>query len=509
MATMFYSAMLLTGANLLLRLISLGFQVYLSGQIGASGIGLLQLTLSVSTLALTAGMAGIRTSAMYLTAGEIGSGRKDRLRKVISMCFSYSLFFSTLVALGVWFFAPRLAEGWIRDGRTIPALRIFAAFLPVVCLVGVMTGYFTAAGRVKELVAVEIGEQLFSMTATVLLLSFWGTDDAGRACTCVVAGSSLASVMTLFCLLWRLKVPEGRGSSKGLLTRLLRTSLPLALADDMRMGISTVENLMVPRRLGLYASGGDPLAAYGQVVGMVFPALMFPAAILFSLSELLIPELSRCAAGGRKKRIQYLTERSLRVALLYGLAAGGILFTAARPLGVLLYKDEEVGRLLQRFALLAPMLYLDAVTDASIKGMGQQVACVRYNTFTNVLDVIFLFFLLPKYGLVGYFWSFVITHAINFALSIHRLYTVTGVRPRLGQTLRAVLGAVLAGAACVFIPKTSSLASVLALGTASLSAFAFFGFLLKIWGKEDINWLLGLVHPIDKPKSRMYNIHKY
>lgn len=505
---MFYSAILLTGANLLLRLISLGFQVYLSGQVGASGIGLLQLTLSVSTLALTAGMAGIRTSAMYLTAGEIGCGRKSQLRQVISMCFSYSLLFSTLVAFGLWFLAPRLVENWIGDVRSLPALRIFAAFLPVVCLVGVMTGYFTAAGRVKELVAVEIGEQLFSMTATVLLLSFWGTDDAGRACTCVVAGSSLASVMTLFCLLWQLKVPEGRGSSKGLLTKLLRTSLPLALADDMRMGISTVENLMVPRRLGLYASGGDPLAAYGQVVGMVFPALMFPAAILFSLSELLIPELSRCAAGGRTKRIQYLTERSLQVALLYGLAAGGVLFTVAKPLGVLLYKDADVGLLLRRFSLLAPMLYLDAVTDAATKGMGQQVACVRYNTFTNVLDVIFLFFLLPKYGLMGYFSSFVITHAINFALSIHRLYTVTGVRPQIGQNLRAILCSVLAGTACVFIPRTNSLASVLILGIAFLSAFSFFGFLLKIWGKEGVNWLLGLAHPIDKPKSRMYNIHK-
>ena len=38
---MFYGALLLTGANLALRLISTGFQVYLSGRMGAAGIGLL------------------------------------------------------------------------------------------------------------------------------------------------------------------------------------------------------------------------------------------------------------------------------------------------------------------------------------------------------------------------------------------------------------------------------------------------------------------------------------
>ena len=67
----FYSALLLTGVNLLLRMVSTSFQVYLSGQIGAGGIGLLQLVMSVGMLAMTAGMAGIRTATMYLSAEEL------------------------------------------------------------------------------------------------------------------------------------------------------------------------------------------------------------------------------------------------------------------------------------------------------------------------------------------------------------------------------------------------------------------------------------------------------
>ena len=39
----FYSALLLTLVNLLLRMAGTSFQVYLSAQIGAAGIGLLQL----------------------------------------------------------------------------------------------------------------------------------------------------------------------------------------------------------------------------------------------------------------------------------------------------------------------------------------------------------------------------------------------------------------------------------------------------------------------------------
>ena len=52
--SMFYSTLLLTGVNLLLRLVATSFQVYISGRIGATGVGLLQLVLSVAMLAETA-----------------------------------------------------------------------------------------------------------------------------------------------------------------------------------------------------------------------------------------------------------------------------------------------------------------------------------------------------------------------------------------------------------------------------------------------------------------------
>lgn len=64
----FYAAILLTLVNLLLRFIGTSFQVYLSGKIGAAGIGLLQLVMSVGSLSMVAGIGGIRTATMYLTA---------------------------------------------------------------------------------------------------------------------------------------------------------------------------------------------------------------------------------------------------------------------------------------------------------------------------------------------------------------------------------------------------------------------------------------------------------
>lgn len=484
----FYSALLLTAVNLLLRFAGTSFQVYLSSRIGPAGIGLLQLVLSVGSLAMIAGMAGIRTTAMYLTADELGRGNSRHVTWVLSACFLYSILFSGTVAALLYSFAPWIAQNWIGDVRTVQALRLFAAFLPVTCLCGVMSGYFTAANRIGILAAVEVAEQLFSMAVTLGTLSLWAGDSAPRACQCVILGSSAGACLTLvsLCIL-RLREPRSSMEATPIARRLLDAALPLALADVTKAGISTTENLMVPRRLKLHSSIADPLAAFGLVAGMVFPVIMFPACILFGLAELLIPELARCAAANSRHRISYLVRRSLKVAMLYGIVFGGLIFLTGDSLCLRLYKSTDAAGFLKCYALLIPMLYCDAITDAMTKGLGQQKICVRYNILTSALDVALLFFLLPRFGMEGYFFSFLVTHLLNFILSLRRLMVITGEKLPLHVplfSLAAALGA-LWGGSQLNSPVSRGLAYLLLLGSLLT--------LFQVTGKEDILWLKGLV----------------
>ena len=484
----FYSALLLTGVNLLLRLAGTSFQVYLSSWIGAAGIGLLQLTLSVGSMAMVAGMAGIRTATMYLTAEELGKRRSQNVTWVLSGCILYSILCSGAVALLLTFFAPVIAESWIGDIRTLDALRLLAAFLPVSCLCGVMTGYFTAAQRIGTLAAVEVAEQLCSMVLTLLLLHFRAGNDPGVACACVVLGSSLGGCLTLLCLLiLRLLERPPTGPRIPVAHRLKDTAVPLALADNLRTGISTVENLMVPKRLALCTLVEDPLAAFGMVSGMVFPILMFPACILYGLAELLIPELARCAAAGSKERITYLVRRSLRVAILYGVLFGGLLYLLSEFLCLRLYNNREAGLCLRLYSLLVPMLYCDAITDAMTKGLGQQKACVRYNILTNILDVMFLYLLLPSYGMTGYFVSFFVTHLLNFILSLRRLLKIT----ELSLPFHIPALTIAASAASIWIVSHLSQPGLQAAVYPIVLGCALY--LMKVVRREDIAWLKGLI----------------
>ena len=479
---------MLTGVNLLLRFAGTSFQVYLSSRIGAAGIGLLQLVMSVGGLAMVAGIGGIRTATMYLTAEELGRKNTKNVTWVLSACFLYSICFSGSIAAALYHFAPRIAAAWIGDPRTTDALRLFAAFLPVTCLCGVMTGYFTAAQRISTLAAVEVAEQLCSMALTLGALSLFAGNDPVRACLCVIAGSGAGSILTLSCLVvLRMRERMPAGPRIQVRQRLLQTAFPLAVADDLKSGISTAENLMVPKRLAQNVAIATPLAAFGLVSGMVFPVIMFPAAILFALTELIIPELARCAAAGSTKRIHYLVRKSLRAVLIYGIAMSGLLFSIADRLCVALYHNADAVVPMRAYALLIPMLYCDIITDAMTKGLGQQRVCVRYNIITSLLDIIFLYLLLPNYGMMGYYISFLITHLINFILSLRRLLKIT---------IRTIPA---------YIPLFSAAAMIFSLWAASHVQHIFFRcscfvlllvsqlFLYRVLQGKDIRWIKGLI----------------
>ena len=491
----FYSALLLTGVNLLLRMVGTSFQVYLSGRIGAAGIGLLQLVMSVGSLAMVAGMGGIRTATMYLTAEELGKRKAKNVTWVLSACFLYSILFSGTIAAALYLFAPWLAENWIGDVRTVEALRLFAAFLPVVCLCGVMTGYFTAANRIGTLAAVEVAEQLCSMVLTMAALTLWAGDDPSKACLAVVLGSSLGACLTLLCLMiLRLREKSPAGPRIPVANRLIQAAVPLALADDLKSGISTAENLMVPKRLALNTSVESPLAAFGLVSGMVFPVIMFPAAVLFGLNELLIPELARCSAAGSERRIHYLVHKSLRVALVFGLTCSGLLFLLSDSLCLSLYDSLDAAKYLRWYSLLVPMLYCDAVTDAMTKGLGQQKVCVRYNILTSGLDVLLLYFLLPKFGMEGYFVSFLVTHVLNFSLSLGRLLKITH------ESIPFYIPALSVSAMLFSIFASSFLQASALRAAAYLALLASLMFLLKVLNREDVVWVKGLIRKNDLTK---------
>jgi hypothetical protein len=96
---------------------------------------------------------------------------------------------------------------------------------------------------------------------------------------------------------------------------------------------------------------------------------------------------------------------------------------------------------------------------------------------------VFLFFLLPHYGMKGYFFSFFITHLINAGLSLKLLLKNTGMHIPLRIPVTALGSLLLAVLLADRIPNPAIQAAVFAVAVLGL----LFG--SGILYKEDALWL--------------------
>lgn len=490
------NTLLLTLANFTMRGVSMLFQIYLTGQVGPAGIGLLQLILTVNALAVTVGTSGLRVAAMYLSAEEYGYRRLGGIRQAMQWCIGVGLVLSTLVGLFMAAAAPLLAKHWIQDLRALSSLRLLGFTLPLTCLSAILAGYFTASNQIKKLAAVEICDRIASAILTVFLLRAGPDGDLSHACVSIIGGSALASLGSNAVLL-ALLVRDFRrcgchDQTSHMRQRLIRLCVPVALNDYLRSGLGTLEQFLIP--YGLSRSSGSShyraLAAYGTIHGMVFPVILFPSTALYSVADLMVPELARCSAQKNTKRIQFLTRTCLRMGSIYSVLAAGLFYVLADSIGLLLYNSPEAGRYLKWFSPLIPMLYLDCIVDGMHKGLGQQIYCVRVNTLTNLLDVLLLFFLLPRFGIHGYFFTYLCTHAINFSLSLWKLIILTRTAPDLFFMLKAAASTVL----CVwyvghFIPPVDKWDSLLISGGIFLIISGLLLSLTGCWTVDDGQYL--------------------
>ncbi|MBQ8974575.1 MAG: oligosaccharide flippase family protein, partial [Oscillospiraceae bacterium] len=156
---MLINTFLLTGTSLLMRSTGMVFQVYLSRLIGAAGIGLFQLIMSVSTLAATIAISGIRFASTRIISEELGKGNHGGIKVAVARCCGYSLFFGVGVCAALFFSAPFIGERLIGDVRAVLSLRMLAVSLPFLALGSVFGGYFTAVSRVAKSSVVAVLEQ--------------------------------------------------------------------------------------------------------------------------------------------------------------------------------------------------------------------------------------------------------------------------------------------------------------------------------------------------------------
>lgn len=424
--------MILSAASVLMRSIGVSFGVFISNRIGADGVGLYTLIMSIYLFAVTLATSGVNTASTRLVAEELAKGGRGNARKAMRACLLYALGFGLFTCLLLIFGAGFIGPTLLGDERTVRSLRALALSMPAIALSSAMNGYFLAVRRVVKSASAQLLEQLCKIGFCVALLAVFAGKGIEYACFAIVLGGAAAEIAELiyFYILYRAdlrKTPAAPVPFK--VGRLTAISLPVAFAAYARSALYSIQQILIPAGLVTFGlTRTQALAQYGIVSGMVLPIVLFPSAFILAFSGLLIPEMTEFQTQGDDAHIQRTIGRVLAPVYAFCAATGAVLFCFGDELGMLLYRNEQAGLFIKILAPLVLAMYSDSVVDGMLKGLNQQAASMRYNLIDSAISLFLVWLLVPKLGIWGYVIVIFAGEILNALLSLQRLLSVSRFR---------------------------------------------------------------------------------
>lgn len=422
----FVNGILLTAVGIAIRSVSLVFNSFISKSIGSLGMGLFTLIMTVYSFAVTFATSGISLTVTRLVSSAIGEGRGGDVRGILRSSVLYSLIFSSFATAVLFFGAEYFGVSVLLDERCVLPLRILSLSLVPIALTSVFSGYFIGVKRVAKNAVVQVIAQAFKIFVTGALVVRFSKLGVSEGVAALTAGMTFTEIGCFLVALLqyvidkRRHLAEKRGTSH--FSAVLGMAVPLAVSAYIRSALTTLEHILIPRRLrkgGL--TSAEALSDYGILHGMALPVLLYPMAPLSSFAGLLVPEFAEASGAGDKRRIDRIATEAINATMKYAIAATVFVMLFSEELGYVIYNSYDAGKYIFLMAPVMPIMFLDHVSDAMLKGIGEHVYSMWVNIADSFLSIVLVWFLLPKMGIGGYALVIVIMEAFNFTLSAVRL----------------------------------------------------------------------------------------
>lgn len=423
----FFNGIILTVVGIAIRSVSLGFNSFITKNIGAEGIGLFTLIGTVYSFAVTFATSGISLTVTRLVSSAIGEGKEGNVRSILRSAIAYSLIFSVAATSVLFCFAPYFGNTVLSDQRCVLPLRILALSLVPIALSSVFCGYFVGVKRVAHNAVIQVLGQIFKITVTAFLVLKFAKQGVYYGIIALSLSMALTEIgVFLFALIQFIvdkKLNFTQSSQKcSHFNSVRKMAVPLALSAYIRSALLTVEHILIPRRLrDRGESHSESLKYYGILHGMALPMLLYPMAPLSSFSSLLVPEFSESAARHDAERMKRVASEALNTTLAYSIGAMTLLLLLSEEIGYVIYDSYDAGYYIALMAPILPIMYLDHVADSMLKGIGEHVFSMWVNISDSLLSVILVWVLIPALGISGYAIVIVVMEGYNFLLSVLRL----------------------------------------------------------------------------------------
>jgi len=409
-------ALLLTAAGFLTRIIGFFYRIFLSRTIGAEGMGLYQLIFPIYGIVSSISIASVQTSVSRYVAAEQSAGRKKGADNTLKAGVFLSLSVTLILSAIVWFNAEWIALEFLKEARCTEFVKILAISLPFSSIHSCINGYYYGLQKASVPSISQLAEQTIRVLCVYILsmisMSETGVVSAKIAVIGLVIGEAASMLFCVFSVSLHLASSTGKTEGpdfKKQLKNIFVFSVPLSFNRLLLSVLHSIESVLIPIQLRLFGlSSTDALSLFGVFTGMAMPFIQFPSAIPNAIAVLLLPEVAAAAelsTTDKKKaglKLSRSTENGIRYSLLLGILCIGIFVVFGYDMGVIVFNNKTAGLYITILAWLCPFLYLSTTLGSILNGLSETTAPFIHSVISILIRLAFVFFAIPKYGIVAY-----------------------------------------------------------------------------------------------------------
>lgn len=395
------------------------YRIYLSRTIGAEGIGLYQVALSVFALLLTICCSGTPITVSRLMTKYKSQNDNKKVAKIISAGLSFTLFLCLPICIIFIVFGSEF--GFLfADKRCINIFKVIMPGLVFTSVYAVLRGVFWGNKDFLPYSIIELLEEICMIVCGIALISFskdvyQGAFSAGVAVLISYIFSFTLAIIVFFLRKNKLTSPKGQFKP------LLFSALPITAMRTANSLANSLISIILPLRLiSAGFSNSQSMSLFGSAVGQAIPILCTPTSLISSFTLVLVPEISEFYY---KKQFYYL-QRDIEKALKFTVFLTCIFipsFTVCgTEIGIIIFNSHACGEYLSASAFMMLFMSLSAITTSMLNSMGKENKTLVYYIISEAFMLLAVIFL-PKYCgiyalLIGYTFIYAITTVLNLIL---------------------------------------------------------------------------------------------
>lgn len=486
-------ALILTAASVITRILGFAYRVYMSKTIGAEGMGLYQLIMPLYSLAWSISCSGFTTTIAKIVAQENAKKSYGNMGRALKQSLLLTCSIALILSLLMYFLSNYIAFGFLHDGRISLSLKILSLALPFMAAGSCVRGYFFGLQESAIPATSQVFEQVIRMVVIYFLAGTFVPMGLEYACAAAVIGIFAGELLSFLYVLYAYLIFKKKNklntkpdiSSPKMLSMLLSMAIPLTMNRIIGSLLSTVENLLIPQRLEMYGyTAKEAISLFGQITGMALPLIFFPSAILYALSTTLVPAVSEAMAVKNKTRIRYTVSRALLFTSVIGVGASTLFIVLPKELGMIIY-GQDISQMLFLLGWMCPFWYLSITFSGILNGLGEQIFMFRDSLISSAINIAFIFFLVPVYGLTAFIVGWFVSLIVVVSLSLSKIKQCTEIDiPILNWFIKPILSAFAIGLTVKYLANTyifNIFGEIFGLIiSAALLAFGFLSFVLAL-----------------------------